>query len=110
MKTHPGIDLLFQGDRTSFCRSLVHAGVQVVRDGKDHSAAVNRCLAEDGKCVGTYEVLCDYDAASDTFAIGWKQRVPAEQVEDVAAFDVGVKFLNAFEATTGLNRGMLAGL
>lgn len=73
--------------RLALCKSLVKSGVRTVRDGADHSKKVNRCIVEGGKCVGYYVVLIDYDETTDTFCIGWKQRVPAAQVDEIALFD-----------------------
>lgn len=57
----------------------------MVRDGNDHSGKVNRCVDEDGKCVGYYAILINYDETDDTFCVGWQQRIPANQVDVIAA-------------------------
>lgn len=72
--------------RLSLCKSLVKR-VATIRDGIDHSEKANRCIVKGGECVGYYAVLIDYDETSDTFCVGWKQRVPAAQVDEVALFD-----------------------
>jgi hypothetical protein len=72
--------------RLALCKSLVKS-VATIRDGKDHSEKANRCMVITGECVGYYSVLIDYDETSDTFCVGWKQRVPAAQVDEIVLFD-----------------------
>lgn len=79
---------LLGGKRLALCRSLVNSGARTVRDGADHSEKANRCIVEGGKCVGYYAVLTDYEETSDTFCIGWRQRVAANQVDEIALFDI----------------------
>lgn len=73
--------------RLALCNSMVRSGARTVRYGADHSEKVNRCIVEGGKCVGYFAVLIDYEETSDTFCIGWKQRVPAGKVDEIALFD-----------------------
>lgn len=68
-----------------------------MRDGADHSAKANRCIVQDLGCVGYYVILSDYDAETDTFGVGWKRRVPAAQVDEVAVFDITAKALEAVD-------------
>lgn len=75
-------------NREALCISLVRSGVATVRDNADHSAKPNRCMVESGACVGYYTLLSDYDAGTDTFGTGWKQRVPASTVDTVALWDL----------------------
>jgi hypothetical protein len=74
-------------ERKALCESLVKSGVKTIRDGNDHSDKASRCMVEGGICVGFYAILIDYDPVTDTFGIGWKQRIPSKQVDEVAVFD-----------------------
>lgn len=80
-------------ERTNLCKSLVKT-VSIIRDGQDHSDKANRCMVETGQCIGYYAVLIDYDEDSDTFCVGWQQRVPAAHVDKVAFFDAMEKLIS----------------
>lgn len=73
--------------RRNLCKSLVRSGAVIVRDGSDHSENVNRCTVVGGECVGYYKVLIDYDETADTFCIGYRKHIPANQVNEVMFFD-----------------------
>jgi hypothetical protein len=96
--------------RVALCQSLVRSGARVVRDGGDHSDKVNRCIAKSGECVGYYAVLIDYDEASDTFRVGWQQRIPAAWVDEVAMHDAisMITPLLISLATSPINHGSAA--
>lgn len=83
---------VFGGKRLTLCKSLVKT-VATIRDGRDHSDKANRCIVKDGECVGYYAVLTDYNESSDTFCVGWKQRVPSAQVDEVALYDALSKLI-----------------
>lgn len=89
---------LLASKRLALCKSLVKSGARTVRDGADHSEKVNRCIVEGGKCVGYYAVLIDYDETTDTFCVGWKQRVPAAQVDEIARFDAISKIITLLQS------------
>lgn len=83
--------------RVEFCRSLVWAGAQVVRDGADHSQRANRCLVDGGACVGYYTVLTGYDEGTDSFRSGGAGQIPAGQVDAVAEWDAWEQALAALK-------------
>ena len=85
------------GNRQTLCKSLVRNGARAVRVGGDHSDKANRCIINGGKCVGYYAVLTDYDAKTDTFGVGWKQRIPAAHVDEIAFSDSVSQLIDALE-------------
>jgi hypothetical protein len=78
-------------ERLKLCRALVLSGPRVIRDGKDHSEKVNRCIVlgldDKPKCVGYYSILLCYDEETDTFNTGTSMQTQATQVDEVALFD-----------------------
>lgn len=83
--------------RQALCESLVRGGVQIVRDGLDHSDKASRCIDDTGKVVGYYCVLVNYDPATDRFNTGWNP-IPSSHVEEIMTFDAVVQAVETVNA------------
>lgn len=80
-------------DRLTECKKLVLNGARFVLGGKEHNNLCNRALDKDGKCIGYYMVLSDYDEVTDTFGGNYKQRIPANLVQEIGILDAGAKLV-----------------
>lgn len=74
-------------DRQNFCKSLIKSGIKLILDENTNSDNPARCIGREGKAIGYYSILLDYDINTDSFLVGYKKHVPSAHVYDIFAYD-----------------------
>lgn len=74
-------------DRQNFCKLLVKNGIKLIIDENASPDNPATLLGRDGKIIGYYSILLDYDIDTDSFLVGHKKYVSSTCIYNILGYD-----------------------